>query len=263
MAKAESQAAALRALEEECPRMLALSNDVVALEGNNAPARLVDVAGRQRMLSQRIGLDLLLFQRDPSPARRLQLDSDLKLFGTTHRALRYGGDTPVRLDSSEVAFFSAATDPAIINKLDRVEESWKRLETAIREVTGENNLSKAVAAVAEINPRLLKTMDEAVTLAQHLADGKVRLLRNLQLVTTVAGLVIVAFAIGYSSRVGVSLARLRRAAEDISLGKLATPVELKGTGEIGDLARSFERMRTSLEAAIFDVERREGLAPDA
>jgi nitrate/nitrite-specific signal transduction histidine kinase len=258
--KAQSEAKALRVLEEECPRLLALSEEALVLEGSNAPVRVVNIAGRQRMLSQRIGLDVLLFQRDTTPATRAQLENDIKLFVTTHRARRYGGETQLHLEGAEVAFFSAATEPQMIKKLDQVEASLQRLELAIQELTSENNLNKAVATVAEINPRLLKTMDEAVTLAQHQADAKVRLLRNLQLATTVVGLAIVALAIWYSSRVGRSLARLRRAAEDISLGKLETVIELRGTGEIRDLARSFERMRTSLEAAMLEVDHHDRFA---
>lgn len=43
---------------------------------------------------------------------------------------------------------------------------------------------------------------------------------------------------------------LTRAAEKISLGEIDLPIEIKGRGEIGDLAASLERMRFSIKAAM-------------
>jgi HAMP domain-containing protein len=37
----------------------------------------------------------------------------------------------------------------------------------------------------------------------------------------------------------------------MSMGDLETPVEIESTDEIGELARSLERMRASLKAAMF------------
>lgn len=43
---------------------------------------------------------------------------------------------------------------------------------------------------------------------------------------------------------------LTRAAEKISLGEIDLPIDVKGGGEIGDLAASLERMRFSIKAAM-------------
>jgi HAMP domain-containing protein len=43
---------------------------------------------------------------------------------------------------------------------------------------------------------------------------------------------------------------LTRAAEKISLGEIDRPIDVKGGGEIGELAASLERMRFSIKAAM-------------
>jgi methyl-accepting chemotaxis protein len=46
------------------------------------------------------------------------------------------------------------------------------------------------------------------------------------------------------------VARLVAVADRISLGDLDAAVDVRGTDELGELAESFERMQTSLQAAI-------------
>ena len=50
--------------------------------------------------------------------------------------------------------------------------------------------------------------------------------------------------------ISVPIRALTRAAEKISLGEIDLPIEVKGGGEIGDLAASLERMRFSIKAAM-------------
>ena len=50
--------------------------------------------------------------------------------------------------------------------------------------------------------------------------------------------------------ISVPIRALTRAAEKISLGEIDLPINVKGGGEIGDLAASLERMRFSIKAAM-------------
>ena len=50
--------------------------------------------------------------------------------------------------------------------------------------------------------------------------------------------------------ISVPIRALTLAAEKISLGEIDLPIEVKGGGEIGDLAASLERMRFSIKAAM-------------
>jgi HAMP domain-containing protein len=49
--------------------------------------------------------------------------------------------------------------------------------------------------------------------------------------------------------------QLKEVADKVSMGDLATPVGIKSNDEIGDLARSLDRMRSSLQAAMVRLRR--------
>jgi HAMP domain-containing protein len=48
---------------------------------------------------------------------------------------------------------------------------------------------------------------------------------------------------------------LKASADEISRGQLDTPVIIRSTDEVGELARSLERMRASLKAAMVRLNR--------
>lgn len=92
------------------------------------------------------------------------------------------------------------------------------------------------------------------------AEESRRLLGNLQAVLTVLLLLTLAaiafFAARLVRRIVEPLERLATAADAISMGELDTPVLPERNDEIGDLARSLERMRLSLQAAMSRLRRR-------
>jgi nitrate/nitrite-specific signal transduction histidine kinase len=263
-AESEAGAAALSSLETALPRGLLLSDAVIAAmtDLDAASPELVNVAGRQRMLSQKVGFDALLYQARRTAALRDTLLRDMKLMEASHRALRYGGHVQLSLSDTRKVFLPAPTDPEVIRNLDQVEEVWQEVSKSVATLASDSAAAGAVARLSDVNPKLLRSMDQAVTLSQKLADAKVRTLRNIQLATLGAGLLLVLAAIVFAGKLAAALNKLRVAAEQISLGRMSARVNTIGMGEIKDLSHSFERMRSSLEASMLDLERREGLSAD-
>lgn len=74
-------------------------------------------------------------------------------------------------------------------------------------------------------------------------------------VLLLVGLAVVIFL---SRRIARPILRLTRMAENMSTGDLDTPIHLNANDEIGDLARSLERMRASLKAAMARLSREQG-----
>jgi len=75
---------------------------------------------------------------------------------------------------------------------------------------------------------------------------------RLVLIVLLVGL---AIALVLSRSISRPIRRLSEIADRISTGDLDTPVGLESSGEVGDLARSVERMRASLKAAMLRLNR--------
>ncbi len=72
----------------------------------------------------------------------------------------------------------------------------------------------------------------------------------LSVVVGIASIVIVLSAMVFSSRLMNSMTSIIDATNAISRGDLDIPIEINQSGEIGELAKAIDRMRTSLKAAI-------------
>jgi HAMP domain-containing protein len=87
---------------------------------------------------------------------------------------------------------------------------------------------------------LTKPLSEATTNALTLTVGLV----------TVFGLVLFVISSIQWRYISKPLLRLEKAADEISLGELETPVVAESSDEVGSLAKAFERMRVSLARAM-------------
>jgi HAMP domain-containing protein len=85
---------------------------------------------------------------------------------------------------------------------------------------------------------------------------KIQLFYFVILVALVFILMVVYF---YSRSVIRPIRYLSEVADRISMGDLNTPIQIKAKGEVGLLAESFERMQTSVKAAIERLQKRKGI----
>ena len=126
-------------------------------------ALYVNIAGRQRMLSQKAAKEALLFARTPTRENRERLEATVQLFKTSHRALRLGGETPLSLAGGNPVAIRGASDPRLIQLLDQVEKNWKTMATGIDELfVAASGRSEALSTLLEQNSKLLINMDAAV-----------------------------------------------------------------------------------------------------
>ncbi len=72
----------------------------------------------------------------------------------------------------------------------------------------------------------------------------------LSVLVGIASIVVVVSAMIFSSRLMNSMTSIIDATNAISRGDLDIPIEINQSGEIGELAKAIDRMRTSLKAAI-------------
>lgn len=117
----------------------------------------IDVAGRQRMLTQKAVKEACMMSVAIEPAAYAdQLAETVELFDLSLKALRDG--------HNEVGVVAAPTR-AIDRKLNEVTELWRPLKTILyRAAEGEVLSDRDLSRVARLSEPLLSAMDEAVSL---------------------------------------------------------------------------------------------------
>ncbi|MBI3244695.1 MAG: type IV pili methyl-accepting chemotaxis transducer N-terminal domain-containing protein [Chloroflexi bacterium] len=213
----------------------------VAIRAQVSDATVINLAGRQRMLTQKM-IWLALAQPD-SP----ELDAAIQLFDRTLLALRDGGPT---LDpGGRVVTLSPAPDMAVRAQLDEVAQTWSTFRAHLQPVD-------AVALQTE-SPLILAQLDSAVSVFETRAQAKVTRLQFIQLFFFVAALLLLAWSYLLTwQRIISPLALLGVTARRMASGQLADPVPLTDGGELGELGQALETMRAEIAIARDQLELR-------
>ncbi len=155
----------------------------VALRANRTDATVINIAGRQRMLSQRMSKEALQYAHGgyTNPAVADSLAANRALFDRSLHGLR-DGDAELGLP--------ATTAPAVVAQLDAVRELWTPFAAAIDVLRATDATSTdrdaALQTLLAGNVDLLKASNAAVALFETQANAK--LARVTTLLWSAAGL---------------------------------------------------------------------------
>lgn len=225
----------------------------LAIETQQQDARVINLAGRQRMLLQAMTRHALEIEKHPGEAlHREALAAASATFQSTLQALAQGGPAPYA--PGQQVTLSPPQDPTVREELAQVQERWTRMqalvETVLTASPQDPAFQQAVAALEEQSLPLAQAMDEAVQAFERAATVKVYRLRSIQGLFLVAAISLVLLGYGAIYRMVVRPLRfLQGVAADIGNGQLSRPVPPLGQDEIGQLAENLETMRRRLQAA--------------
>ncbi|BCO09006.1 hypothetical protein GF1_13820 [Desulfolithobacter dissulfuricans] len=219
---------------------------------------VINLAGRQRMLTQKMAKELLQFQlareKTGKIDRRLaeQVENTTTIFDKTLNALIHSGQAPLTLDaqSSKYVTLPAATSNAL-EQLKVVAQQWESCKGRINTVlTSEQPVDAILDTIIKGNMDLLKKMNEAVTIMQENAEGSVRLLITIQVVLVIFGLAAIAFALSTVQSIGSRLEKIRSFTETFGNGNLTAVANISGTDELGQIGTSLDSMARNLRKII-------------
>lgn len=236
-----------------------VTTTVVVLRGQADDGLIINLAGRQRMLTQKMSKESLQLanaayvNEDGRLTERAEkLRQTMRVFEKTLFALRDGGPAPLDLDMSHMRESPPAGTTQIRTQLDRVVLLWKEFKGHLNGVLSSGGRSQNdIEEITSKNVPLLQEMNLVVNLMQEESEAKI-----LRLYFVQGGAFLVAvcllFAGAYVARVTISrpIQRLTEAAQAMSLGNLDHEVNISGAEEIDELSRSFDRMRSSMLATM-------------
>ncbi len=129
----------------------------------------INLAGRQRMLTQKISRDTILYAYNHKEAHRVK--THMEVFETTLHALTYGGPAPMDLRMSYFRSLPPMDEPHIREKLEHIMGHWKTLKNSANLILEQKNttgLDKLIISSEE----LLTGMNHIVFLIQEAAEKK-------------------------------------------------------------------------------------------
>ena len=226
------------------------------LNQQDSDGLLINLAGRQRMLSQKLTKEVLLYSAQTDDSAKLnhrdQIIETAQVFEVTLLALKDGGAAPLspKMDSKMQDCPSASGETKA--QLNKVSALWVPFNKNIQAYISSNQADKdALAYIQSHNVELLGEMNKAVGLMQGDAESKVgALYLALGLSLGLGVLLFIVTLVLIRKQISTPLDNLSKAANDLSLGELDQEITVQGLTEINKLSKSFERLRVSMVAMI-------------
>lgn len=189
-------------------KLLFLSDAVVQkMVAANLTNVHIDLSGRQRMLSQRMGLYVNRYLRSAN-AQDLLIYADAKaLYNKTIKSFL---DDPAVKSSPEVY--------AIVKETNAYWEEYSLYLERI--IAGESEINKHMAYIYEKNVQLLNAMDEAVWLYTDHSEAKNDTFLKFQYIALVIGLIIIVYAFVMTKEIIEHLEQFVQKAKELADGDI-------------------------------------------
>lgn len=218
---------------------------------------IINLAGRQRMLTQKMSKELHHFMWKSKKAEKIdaasadQVRKTMKVFSMTLEALILSGKAPLALDleKTEYRHLPAATDPAR-GQLNTVNALWKQFPPRIEKVLAGDTKQPDLDWIHKNNVVLLKEMNTAVVMMQEQAESSVHFLLTIQglFICVAAGFSVFTFFIIRSITTRLKLADAFT--QTFGQGDLTVASGISGTDELGKIGGSLDAMAMSLRKMI-------------
>jgi len=218
---------------------------------------VINIAGRQRMLTQKFTKEFFLALQDQSgdPRQSPLLAKTRELFEVSLAALQRGGTTFLDLGMQKPVEIPGASSAAIRDQLAAVADLWQAMQTAVDEVVARRD-QDALQRLNDLSVKTLAAMNKAVGMMADAADTKVRLLAFAQGVMWLLALVLsypMARAIIFSIIEPIN--ELLGLTSKIAEGNLRHRMDVTAwNNELGALIAQVEKMRQSLSDVIQTVQ---------
>ncbi len=208
-----------------------------------ADGLLINLAGRQRMLSQKMAKEFLLFdfcKKGQEKEKQISnLKNTIKIFDITLTALADSGKAPLTLDlNATYAECPKAVEP-VLSQLDKVKTIWQEFSMHLNEaISGKRDTQEELACLPRTNLQLLTEMNKAVVMMQKISEKKISRLILLQSIGVVVGVSLMLISILLITKIVKKLLSSAAIANQMSNGDLTQrfPSEDQPTSKLDELS---------------------------
>lgn len=218
---------------------------------------VINLAGRQRMLSQKLAKEALVYLQQKQAGKdnqklREQVKSTSLLFEKTLNALINSGEAPVGVDPNGKTEHIPAASPSVSRQLKIVEDLW----------TGYRSDIEGVVDRQELKPDFIKNslavlgnMNKAVGMMQTESEKRVSVLLTSQIIGIgIMALIAISLGVVIQRNIIVLLDNFQCVVSDICNGDLTKEFTTKRDDEIGKVAKALTKMEGSLTNVVGNVQ---------
>ncbi len=123
---------------------------------------VINLAGRQRMLSQKLTKELLLFSEGYLSVEKTACT--INVFHDTLNSLHHGGRAPLDLAQTKFAELPKPKSSEVVDQLLKVDTEWKQFRESALKILQEKDTS-SLEQIKKSNVPLLEEMNNAVFLS--------------------------------------------------------------------------------------------------
>ncbi len=233
------------------------------LSQKSADGVLINLAGRQRMLSQKLSKELASLHLADSASERARIARELgdtvDLFSSTLSALADGGRI-VGADGERV-IVPAAENERVVEAIAAGSSLWRELEPALRaEVSGqahpdESRSKLARQRVLADSTKLLVRMNELTQAYQDESDAKTAILGYVQIFAALLSILATIACLVFVQRGVVQpILSLESFCSSLKQGDLTAVCSVSGAGEVRAMSGTLLAFRTSLVENLKSIE---------
>ncbi|MBL8025985.1 MAG: bacteriohemerythrin [Fibrobacteres bacterium] len=199
---------------------------------------VVNLAGRQRMLSQKMTKEAFLgfekVRNGESADKELNLfRRSVEVFDNSLTALRDGGEAPISLDPA-VTEKQQCSKPSkeVADVLASVEAEWKPLKEAADKIVSSGFTdSEALKVLAESNGKVLAISDKATSAMQKASEGRVSIIFTVQIIGLILGVLCIIWVMGVVSILLKKLSNVNSLMFKYAKGDLTERIEVSKEGD--------------------------------
>jgi len=231
--------------------LVSVGATVWGVETQRQDALVINLAGRQRMLTQQMAR--LAFESGAGEdVTNAALQDTEQTFDQTLRALLDGGQAPYLSDTTVA--LPHTRDFGIRSALNQVDLTWGGFRALLDELQqtprGDPSFAITLQAIQERSSTLAAQADDVVRLFEADSTAKVNRLRAMQIGFLVGALMLLGAGAWLTRKSALKpLNELARAAHRLGENDLETAIQVEGPEEMRALSESFDSMRKSLRVS--------------
>ena len=219
---------------------------------NEKDAMIINIAGKQRMLTQNISKNIFYLYSNPKSSQN-ELDSSIEEFIYNLESLK-GGNSLSKLKESP--------NIQIDRQMLQIEYLWSifyqnivKFKELIQNNTNQKELQNIVNIIYETNPELLYEVDALVSLHTINSEQKIRFLKNSQYFFAILILFLIIYSFLELKTMEKNALKFLEESKKVmeqNFEEPLKPIKIEAEGELIEASNIFNRFLNKINSAIID-----------